>query len=285
MKRILLLTVMLVMVFVIPRQLLGQTVLSADFNSVIPAGWVIDATQGATWFRNDSMGTNNTGCAMIAMEDLFGGQIGRLITGSMDLSSVNQPALYFSIATVNNSSPQSTAPLLELSYDTGNGWKRLNSWAPHGDSAIVCGTDLWPPLDQQNVIWHSVYFDLSQLANETNIKFAFDGYIIHGGFLLLDDVQIKSPNTLSVAQRQEEYRRVKVYPNPAQHTIHIDHKGRLEPVTLEVYDAVGKRISNIKYTVSHTSVVLSTTTLSNGTYFLHLKLGDNTTVEKVIVAK
>ena len=87
--------------------------------------------------------------------------------------------------------------------------------------------------------------------------------------MLLDSVRIGDASTLSVAQ-YEPAEELSLYPNPAQGRVYIEG-AKAETAAISVYDVTGRQMTNIDYTNKGKSVVVNTTNLSNGSYYMYIE--------------
>lgn len=244
----------------------AQTALSEDFTTSIPGTWTVDNTGGATWQYNDSLGSNYTGCVFVDEGQGSAADSGRIQTPAVDLSQINNPKLYFKIATVLNNF---MAPKLTLYYSTGSGWVKLNSWGEwDADSVVYSSNDYVWPLDTASFSWTEASYDLSALASSTNIRFAFEANMINGGYLLLDSVRISDPSTASIVNIGFAPQ-LMVYPNPANDMVFINTKGKhVSGVVLT--DVMGRDIKVVDYKQFGDKVSVQLDGLPNGLYTLSL---------------
>ncbi len=189
MKKTLLITLLFCLFTFVQAQILNES-----FDSGIPTNW----TQGngaITWTANNTLGASNTGCAMADFSNGSGSGTNWLQTHFVDLSTVSNPEIRFSVALIRNNF---LPPDISLWYDNGNGWQQLSSWG--GMSAVnnITQTFSSSPLDENNVTWVDVSYDLAALATNTNIRFSFGADFTNGGWVLVDDVSIvtRQPPTI-----------------------------------------------------------------------------------------
>ncbi|MEZ5016219.1 MAG: T9SS type A sorting domain-containing protein [Flavipsychrobacter sp.] len=259
----------------------AQTIFVEDFDTALPSSWTIDATHGVEWKHSDSLGANNTGCAYVDKDDTFGLDSGSIETVAIDLTKINKPVLSFKVATVRKNF---AVPQLHLHYNIGNGWSRLNTWGLWGVDSIIASTeDFFPPLDKKNVKWEVATYDLSSLSGNSNIRFAFGAYVDNGGYLLLDSIRISDPSTLSIAQYEQD-RAVVLYPNPAQDRVYIT-TGTAGSAAIYVYDITGRQMSSVTYKWTGKQLEVNTTTLSNGTYYIHIVQAGSSEAQKLVISR
>ncbi|MEZ5016218.1 MAG: T9SS type A sorting domain-containing protein [Flavipsychrobacter sp.] len=183
------------------EQCYGQTIFSTNFNSSLPAGWTIDASAGATWAHNGSLGTGGSGCAMVDQSSSSGGTKGKLITTSFNLTTVPKPTLSFKVASIRNNF---MSPNLYIYYSVAGGaWQKLSSWGEWNTDNIINTTGPCFPNNNGCVEWQDVVFDLAKVAGNTNIRFAFEADCLNGGWLLLDDLWIHDKKIYALPYTQD----------------------------------------------------------------------------------
>lgn len=191
MKKVLLL---LSILFSIQEISYGQ-ILNETFNTGLPSNWT-QGTGNVTWMANAGLGVSSSGCAMADFSSSNGQGGNWYQTPFMNLSSVNNPDINFSVALVGNNT---VAPNVSLWYDIGSGWQQLSSWG--GAAAANSATqtfDTNPPLSASNVTWVPVTYDLAAVASNTNIRFSFGSDFSNGGWVLLDNVSIQAGQASNV---------------------------------------------------------------------------------------
>lgn len=166
----------------------AQTILAEDFATSIPASWTLNTSGGATWVYNNMIGVNQTGCMLIDQSQSSGATKGSIETPAVDLTTVNYPTLSFKVASIRSNF---VAPVFNIYYSTGGAWQLLSSWGEYQtDHLINTSGPCSPTVSSTCASWVSVTYDLAAVANNTNIKFAFEGDLINGGWLLVDDLKI-----------------------------------------------------------------------------------------------
>lgn len=162
----------------------GQ-LLDENFDNGLPGNWTQGSADGISWTSNTSLGVGSSGCAIADYSLSSASGNAWLQTPFMDLSTLTNPEITFSVALVANNF---VAPDVSLWYDNGAGWVQLTSWGNN----ISQTADLSPPLDGANVTWVDLNYDLLAVANNTNIRFSLGSDFTNGGWVLVDDVVIAS---------------------------------------------------------------------------------------------
>lgn len=153
--------------------------INEEFNTNLPSNW----TQWGivTWGHN-----NNFNCAEAYASGVTGS--GWLQTPFVNLTQLTNPKLSFKVASIRDNF---IAPNVSLWYNTGAGWQFLERWGGGNNVTTIPQTaDFIPPLDSANVTWVTIDYDLSALANNTNIRFSFGADYDAGGtgWVLVDSV-------------------------------------------------------------------------------------------------
>ncbi len=163
----------------------AQVALSEDFTTTIPASWTAIPATGVSW-QHGNFGTGNSGCAMIYGDTANGTKY--LQAPSVDLSQMDKPYLSFRMAVVKENF---ILPRISLQRATTNGWQILSAWGEgFGEIPMKYTYDIFPPLNDSNISWMRVSFDLSSLPDSTDVKLAFAVEFSNGGWALVDSVRI-----------------------------------------------------------------------------------------------
>lgn len=188
MKRILLQLGLLGAIFS-PHTLQAQNILTNDFSNGIPSSWIINSTGGATWVHNNSLGLYGSGCMLIDQSQASGATKGTIETNNMDLTTVTHPTLSFKVAAIRSNF---MAPALNIYYSANGGvWQKLSSWGEYQtDNIINTSGPCSPSASTTCATWVTVTYDLDAVANNNNIRFALEGDLINGGWLIVDDLKI-----------------------------------------------------------------------------------------------
>lgn len=98
----------------------------------------------------------------------------------------------------------------------------------------------------------------------------------NGGFIL----EVQDTTTLSVNDIDATTDEIRMFPNPAQHQLHVQAPTNVEQIS--IYDLSGKRILSRENLRSNFETV-SLTALSSGMYMVQIKTARTTTLKKLIV--
>lgn len=250
-------------------ELLAQIALpySVDFTSRIPSNWYQDAGDPIKW-EWSSHGKNAPGSAIVDLSDESARFVVRTETPSIDFSSASAPVLRFNAAFIRSNF---MAPAISVWYRTGDEWRLLDTWGESSladftevNHQVLGGSDYVPPLDAQNIVWHTLTADLTALAGQPDVKFAFQAEFPNGGYVLIDDVEFTS----MIASVQDDYsmQSLTVFPNPATERLEIK-SGKPFAHAL-IVDLLGRTVLNAE--TASQNLQLDIAVLPAGSYWLQL---------------
>jgi hypothetical protein len=78
---------------------------------------------------------------------------------------------------------------------------------------------------------------------------------------------------------------ISVYPNPAKDQVTIEFKKGMRNVLVEVYDVMGQLVVSERSANNDNRMLLSTSNLANGVYFVRLLSNDGKAMKKLIIEK
>ena len=137
-------------------------------------------------------------------------------------------------------------------------------------------------LSGDNVTWVTLNYNLSDLANETNIRFAMQADIINGGWVLIDDVNMTNngPSNLSVGEQNQV--QLSLYPNPTSAYVCINTNPSYCNKAL-LHDLSGKRVKVLE--IQNAETMLQLEGLAKGTYLLSLYNDESLMTTKKVILK
>lgn len=240
-----------------------------DFTFGIPSSWTQTAGNTVLW-EYESFGKEGPGCAIADRSEFSDRLTGRIETPPLHFTWLSDPVLRFNAAFIKNNF---VAPAISLWYDKGDGWTLLDSWGEWSlaDGSMVNhqlegGDDYEPPLDAENILWHSITVDLTFLAGEQNVRFGFQAEFPNGGWVLLDDVRFLQ--TVAGVEREYAANDLRAIPNPAVSTLSIESGAAFDRV--EVFDALGRNVLTAESESGSGAIRLDVSELPAGAYWLQL---------------
>lgn len=221
---------------------------SADFKR---GSWLIEnPDDNITWGIHPVSGNGGNWAAGIDFRTYYSiGQRDRLISKPFDLSSFTTASLSFEHAYALNQAtmPHSDSLIVLYSTDCGQSWTRLVSLGEDGSGNFAthlptietffptvaddwCGNGWGSPCNS---------FDLSFLAGQSDIRFAFETVSFYGNPILIDNVVIEQYVGTSDEMSQPLFA---VYPNPAQSMLYIQSSYNESMQSYEIVDMSGRTI-------------------------------------------
>lgn len=237
----------------------------------------------ATWTKVTSAGGFSASTASAKMnnnatQDITG-QSDYIYTSYVDLSSATAPlSLTFDVAYARYNANYVDSLIVATSNDCGNSWTRLYAKGGSGLATAPDNTGTFTPSAGQ---WRTESVDISSLAGESAIKFAFENKSGWGQSLYLDNINLFA-GPLGVANAQlESY--FNIYPNPNNGVFNVAiNLPTSTAITIKTINVLGKVI--LTQTLSTSATSIYTVDLSNqakGIYFVEIATPSQKTVKKV----
>lgn len=245
-----------------------------NFNSGLPDTWTQWTAEEVYWESHDSFGVGGSGCAVSdRAAALFGPTSGWLQTPLIDLTTIADPEITFSIALVQNSNEGPAVPNVSLWFDTGGGWNYITNWGPVDatgvDNVITTTSIAGGPLEADDITWVDISVDLSAYSGFSSIRFSFGGDfpIYAAGWVLVDDVIITGSDVVDGASifETQNLKGLKVYPNPASDVLYIEKKDQ-DLDRLEIYNLLGEKVMDISLKDMSTLMQLNLDGIQAGMY-------------------
>ncbi len=254
-------------------------------NASIPnVDWSIyNADAGQAWAQTSLAATTGTKSARLQNFSNSNDQtIDDLISPTIDLSAITNPTFTFKVAYAQKSSTTIDKLQVYLSSDCGQNWTQryLKTGAALATAPIT--TASFTPNSTQ---WRQETVNLSGFTTFANVMFRFRFTSNLGNNIYLDDINILGPtgiNGSNVFQRA-----IFVFPNPSNGsaTVSFSLEAR-EKVSLKMYDVLGKEQLEIAagdMDAGEHQLLVNTSSLSKGVYFLKLSTGDSFSTTRLMV--
>lgn len=254
-------------------------------SATITNDWRIETTNGNGWITttqasytgNTSFKVNNTSNAT--------GDITEAISPSYDLSSINNPQLYYSWAFAQKLSGGNDLFIISYSLDCGGTWTPLAFKAGTSMTTATSTNSSFVPVSQSE--WKTTSVSLSSFANETNVRFKFHFKNGGGNNFYLDDINLDAQTGIA---EKIGFNSLKIYPNPMDDNTSLSFTLNVNVKNLNIIirDVLGKEVSKVvaassfnagKYTMN----IDKGNKLSEGLYFIEFNADNNVKVEKLIV--
>lgn len=254
-------------------------------STTIANDWRIETTNGNGWvtttqashFGNTSFKVNNISNNT--------GDITEAISPSYDLSSINNPQLYYSWAFAQKLTGGNDLFIISYSLDCGGTWTPLAFKAGSSMTTASSTNSSFVPASQSE--WKTTSVSLSSFANETNVRFKFHFKNGGGNNFYLDDINLDAQTGIA---EKFGFNSLKIYPNPMGNSTSLSFtlKENVKNLSVIIRDVLGKEVTKVvaassfsagKYTMN----IDKGNKLSEGLYFIEFNADNNVQVEKLIV--
>ncbi|MGB0881938.1 MAG: M43 family zinc metalloprotease [Vicingaceae bacterium] len=262
----------------------GQRVDDFENGTNYNNDWDVYNDGGVTWERNSAASVS--GSSSVRIRNFFNDddEIDELISPSFDISSLTTKTMTFKQAFAKKNSSNDDRLFVYYSTDCGNTWgigsllsAPVLATVPNQSSIFVPGPNDW--------VTRTV--NLSNVANETNVRFKFEFKSGGGNDIYIDDINIGGSVGVNEFSNIASF---SVYPNPTNSSAKISFNliENVDNLSVKVRNALGQEITNVinqrsfsagKYTLD----IDEERKLSKGLYFIEFNADDNVKVQKLIV--
>lgn len=263
-------------------------------NASLLSGWSIEnPDEDKTWSFIETNGLN--GSSMSAWMDLYTysappGRRDKLITPALDFTGLSEVYLTFDHAYASRYSNTSDSLIIYISDDCGTTWSRVFGTADKGAGTFATAPKTTNPFfpaiadDWCGNGWGSNCYtiDLSQLANYSAVKLAFESWDRLGNNLFIDNVKISNSTDNKPVKELSEF--LNVYPNPADRLCTIVFGKAISNYELRIVDQLGKEcLSKKGDNSSIQNLSLDVSDLAAGVYIISVATADNSWLKKLII--
>lgn len=266
-----------------------------ESNSFGTKGWTIENQDNLVTWALTSVNGSEPG-EKAAWMNFFNyaapaGRRDRLVSPVLNFTGVNPVFMSFEHAYATRFSTSSDSLIVYISDDCGSSWQRILATGEKGDGTFATvpkqitffapqSSDEWC-----NGTWGSScnLIDLSQWANKSNIKIAFESFNKFGNNLYIDNISIST--TTSIDDRASISGNIRIYPNPADGIVHLESDNQVEDLNFSVLNSLGMVVYSRQ--IKHTSKLAETINLSNlpkGVYIVKIS-GNNTSEQQKLILK
>ena len=229
-------------------------------------------------------GSSGSKCAKLTNFSETSTTSDELISSKIDLSSLTSSdivTLSFRYAYKKKVSTNSESLKVLASGDCGNNWFVRKTISGSSLSALA-STSAWTPTSVSD--WTTVHvttITASYFTSDFRFKFKFDAS--GGNNLYIDDINLYSgaPSDAivyaGIAENNSTIGEIEVYPNPSDGEVNVHFTTPVdENVTIQIQDVTGKIAQNnlIKAKTGSNLVLLDTSKLSSGVYFIHMQFAN-----------
>ncbi|MNU66241.1 Pregnancy-associated plasma protein-A [compost metagenome] len=242
--------------------------------------WFVQNPGGNAWEVTTTAGKTGTNSAKLSNFNQTAGQVDELISGPVDLSSVNAGTgvtLSFKSAYRKRTSSNSDILRVLLSKDCGETWEVRKSITATSMSGTATATSAWTPTSND---WLTVHVtNVTSTFWTDNFRYKFQFTSGGGNNVYIDDINIYSgaPSEEPVTAGLEDLEslaNISLFPNPADNEIQVAFSSKVASNEVKFYvtDLTGKRLE--QHTVlaneGNNLVYIATSNLSAGTYLIQM---------------
>ncbi len=246
---------------------------------------------GHKWEYAAHSGINGSNAVVMTAFNNYGEDIDELISPSFDLTTAANKSLTFRVAAASTSTDSiPNNGVLKVFFSTNCGI----TWAQRGFFTATTLINNPPTVSSfvpnTNTTWSqkSIPIATSHQTNNVRIKFQYKSNY-GGNNVYIDDLAISE--TVGVNELNPDNTNFTIYPNPTAATATVSYSLNTEATTeIMVFDMLGKKVVQLAPVIQSAgdhSVVLSKNEyrLTNGIYFVQLRVNNQTITQKLIFAE
>jgi hypothetical protein len=256
--------------------------ISTDFESN-PSDWVPYATAGnAPLSKFNIAGAGYNGSDYFAAYACYGiaqGSSGYLITPFASVPA-GPKALDFYLAYAQYEGTENDKLEIVYSTDCGNSWTSMWSQAGADLATVPAQTAQFVP--NANSQWKMKSVDVSAIPDGAQI--AFRATSDYGNNMFIDNVNLRTGTPTSI-QELVANDDLRIYPNPVSDNLSVDlDMLKSTQVNFSIVNILGQQISSVEkdLNIGNNKVVISTSALSAGVYFLNIATPEGNLQKKFV---
>lgn len=251
-----------------------------------PTGWFINNPDlGPTWTRKTGAGGfgTSTACTKMDFYNSTSGNVDEFYTKNVDLTGAAGVNLTFNVAYAQYSTENDKIEV-KVSTNCGSTWTTVYNKAGATLSTATATTSAFTPTAAQ---WRAETVSLASYIGQSNVMIKFVATSNYGNNAYVDDINIT--NTATGITEQTAVENVNVYPNPMANNATVNFNlVESNNVDIVLVNSLGQVVLNEtlgNMSAGEQSYLLNAESLSNGLYFLNIKVGENTITKKVSINK
>ena len=239
------------------------------------ANYYVTSPQDKNWVRS----TANTGSIKYDCYMFANGSIGEVYLAPINLSSITNPSLTFSVAHREYTSAYSDVLEVEVSTNCGATWTNIYSKAGSVLSTGAATTAAYTPAAAAD--WRVETVNISSVSSASSALFKFKATSNYGNNIYVDNINIIGTASLE-ALTQTSFN---VYPNPASDLVNISFEGENTDYSISLMDIQGRVISSreIANASGEQVVSFSTENVAKGSYIVTVTSNGATTTKNVVI--
>jgi PKD repeat protein len=273
----------------------GSGPFSEDFNEETDfSNWIVynNDTSKSRWEYSPGHGYGSGNSVVMKNFGNISAERDELISPSYNISTVPTPILMFRIAGAERGAPEPPAPIpapapdalnLYTSNNCGQTWTLRKTW--DGQELISAGqynSEYYPASWEQ---WQTIYYSLSGIASQDNIRFKFEFVAGESGSnnLFIDDINI------GTSLGNEDFESViglKLFPNPVASITQVQFNSTSPgEIKMSIVDVLGKEVYmpfRGRISTGEQAFTIDMTPFSAGLYTLRLELDGKVIYKKLI---
>ncbi len=182
---------------------------------------------------------------------------------------------------------QKDSLIVKISTDCGETWTRVYANGPDGNGIFETAPPTTAPFEPQGAEdWcgggygaQCPVIDLSNWANQADIKIAFETFNQYGNNLYIDNIEIS--NALGILKEKKDAKLFGLFPNPAQKEVTVILYEKEKNASLKIGNTEGKTVLNQPVHQGKNKVQL--TNVPAGIYFVTVSSDRSVQTKKLII--
>ncbi len=238
------------------------------------ANYYVTSPQDKNWVRS----TANTGSIKYDCYMFANGSIGEVYLAPINLSSITNPSLTFSVAHREYTAAYSDVLEVEVSTNCGATWTNIYSKAGSVLSTGAATTAAYTPAAAAD--WRVETVNISSVSSASSALFKFKATSNYGNNIYVDNINIGTASLEALTQTS-----FNVYPNPASDLVNISFEGENTDYSISLMDIQGRVISSRKIANASGEQVVSFSTenVAKGSYIVTVTSNGATTTKNVVI--
>jgi hypothetical protein len=266
-------------VSVLPTSAQYSTNFNEDFESAITysTNWSHFSKQNNIWGLTSVAAYNGTSCVAIQNKTSKNNEVDLLYSTSFNLSALSFPKLSFarSYARIDNSNDRLR---VLASKDCGDNWIQIYSKQGAQLATTFSIASNFIPIGTTE--WDLDTIDLSPIANEPNVRFAFEIQNDNGNNVYLDEINLFSSLVTENEKIDNSSFNINVFPNPSNGVFKINTPAES---TLSIFSVLGQIVYSNELDKGENEIVLNS--IDDGVYYIHVSNKHRSFTQKLLIYK
>ena len=255
-------------------------------NDTFPnTDWSVQSSAGQfTWSHTNAVAAGGGLSVMVSnFNKNDQGDTYEMVSPSIDLSTISEPALHFKVANAQRTSTSNDMLEVSLSLDCGQSW--ILRYVKIGNKLSTIGVkniEFYPASLQQ---WREEVVGLSSYYDKKSVYFKFKFTSGNGNNIYIDDINLNGPSGISETEANLNF---SIFPNPADGSASLNfYIAKKQNVTLKIYDVLGKEAGIITKNETleagdHNYIIQRDERLRSGIYIARLTAGHQDFYKKIV---